>query len=329
MIPDDLRQRLADQRAQALRAAGAAGLGTGYIEHAEPAASRRAADVVSLTNETPPEIFPGAVEISTPHGNHLAVRTGLAQWLAAGASGPQVPRLNLQGCPARPPRAAARQELIAWRQSAADQTLLLDLETCGFAGAPIFLIGLVHHDQTGWVIEQLLARHYGEERAVLATLWQRFAGKQALGTFNGKSFDWPMVRDRSVYHRLIAPPRSKRQNKNQGPADEPTSPAVHLDVLHHARRHWGAALSNCKLQTLERYVCGRTRRGDLLGREVPAAYHQFVRDGRSQSIRAVMHHNAWDLVTLWELAATLATAHDSPGIITLPPAAETVRSQVA
>lgn len=328
MIPDDLRQRLADQRAQALRAVGAAGLGAGYIEYAEPAVSRRAADVVSPTNAALPEIFPGAVEMSTPHGAHLAVRTGLAQWLAAGASAPQVPRLNLQGCPARPLRAAARHELIAWRQSAADQTLLLDLETCGFAGAPIFLIGLVHYDQEGWVVEQLLARHYGEERAILATLWQRLAGKQALGTFNGKSFDWPMVRDRSVYHRLIAPPHSKRLGNQQRADDELTGPAVHLDVLHHARRHWGAALSNCKLQTLERHLCGRARRGDLPGREVPAAYHQFVRDGRSQSIRAVMHHNAWDLVTLWELAATLAAAHDSPGMIALPPAAA-VRSQVA
>ena len=102
---------------------------------------------------------------------------------------------------------------------------------------------------------QLWARNYSEEAAILETLRQWMRPSHILVTFNGKSFDWPLIRDRWVVHHF------SRQK---------TLPDVpHCDLLHHARRRWKDDLPNCKLQTLERFFCGRFRSGDIPGREYP------------------------------------------------------------
>ena len=75
-------------------------------------------------------------------------------------------------------------------------TLFLDLETCGLAGSMLFLVGLIRFDGEDLVLEQLLARNYAEEQAVLHTLWQIAGASSLLVTFNGKSFDWPLLRTR-------------------------------------------------------------------------------------------------------------------------------------
>jgi uncharacterized protein YprB with RNaseH-like and TPR domain len=165
------------------------------------------------------------------------------------------------------------------------RTLFLDLETCGLAGAPIFLVGLIRSTADGLLLDQLLARNYAEEQAILTTLETYVADCDVLVTFNGRSFDWPMVQDRRTYHRL--PP---------GRAQLP-----HVDLLIHARRQWRSQTPNCKLQTLERVLCRRMRQGDIPGSQIPAAYHQFVRSGDARQLRNILHHNALDLVTLAQL----------------------------
>jgi hypothetical protein len=82
---------------------------------------------------------------------------------------------------------------------------------------------------------------------------------------------------------------------------------VHCDLLHHARRRWKRLLPNCKLQTLERYVCRRSRREDLSGAQVPLAYHRYVRSGEVGPIAAILRHNALDLATLVQLSLVLAS----------------------
>jgi hypothetical protein len=171
---------------------------------------------------------------------------------------------------------------------------LLDLETCGLAGSAVFLAGVLREGEGQLTVELLLARDYSEESAVLAALWQRLAGVATLVTFNGKSFDWPMVVDRSRRHLLsrgitVAPPR-------------------HVDLLHLARRRWRGDLPDCKLQTLERHVCGRLRADDLPSHLIPAAYQQFVRTKFEREMDQVLLHNAVDLVTMLDLAMRLAGA---------------------
>ena len=87
--------------------------------------------------------------------------------------------------------------------------------------------------------------------------------------------------------------------------DDPRPELIHCDLLHHSRRRWKDKLPDCKLQTLERHICRRHRTDDIPGREIPSAYHDFVRSGDAWLIRSVLHHNALDLVTLLQLSMLL------------------------
>ncbi len=161
-------------------------------------------------------------------------------------------------------------------------------------------------------MSQLLARNYAEEKSLLQTLWSIAADKRVLVTFNGKSFDWPMVHDRSTLHHLGQDPRdSSVTAPDHSTVAAATTPLgrqdrrpnlIHCDLLHHARRRWGKQLPDCRLQTLERHICRRERAEDIPGREIPAAYHDFVRHGDAWLMRGVLHHNALDLITLLQLA---------------------------
>ena len=181
----------------------------------------------------------------------------------------------------------AQYELRAFVGAFPSATLLMDLETCGLSGSALFLVGLLRQIEERQAVELLLARTYAEEQAVLASFWQRAQEHRVLMTFNGKSFDWPMVVDRSARYRMFLRERPPE--------------LLHVDLLHHSRRKWRKQLPDCKLQTLERHICGRGRTGDIPGSQIPAAYQQFVSTGKTHDIDAILLHNAIDLVTLLDL----------------------------
>ena len=187
---------------------------------------------------------------------------------------------------------AEPSEMTSFLQAFPDRALLLDLETCGFSGCALFLVGVLRSIDGQLVVELLLARNYAEESAVLASLWKRVDAEGVVVTFNGKSFDWPMVVDRSRRHLLF---RGER-------LPQPT----HLDLLHAARRRWRSELPDCKLQTLEQRICGRSRTGDIPGSQIPAAYQEYVRTGFEREMDAILLHNAIDVVTLLDLSMRLA-----------------------
>ncbi|MBA4107938.1 MAG: hypothetical protein C0485_19575 [Pirellula sp.] len=172
------------------------------------------------------------------------------------------------------------------------RSLFVDLETCGLAGSALFLVGLLRAIDGKLAVELLLARNYAEEAAVLESLWQRIESQSVIVTFNGKSFDWPMVTDRSRRHLLF---RGQRLPMPR-----------HFDMLHPARRRWKKELPDCKLQTLEQRICGRVRVGDIHGNLIPAAYKDYVRTGVGREMEAILFHNAVDLVTLLDLTMRLA-----------------------
>lgn len=281
-----------------------------------------------------------AQRVCNAAGEHLRIQTPLEQlWRAA----PEHLRIaqRQKDQVLRRTRQRRYPELAAFLQSFPSGALFLDLETCGFAGSPIFLIGLLRQVSGIWQVDLLLARSYAEERAILATLWQVAAEHQVLVTFNGKSFDWPMVHDRSTLHHLGCP-RQKRtdpkrtdqtrptpSNRPNMPAnngfpndqhepdgtpsetrnlgrDDPRPELIHFDLLHHARRHWKRQLPNCRLQTLEWYICGRRRDGDIPGSQIPATYHHYVRTGQTRDMESVLHHNVVDLITLLELSLRIS-----------------------
>jgi uncharacterized protein YprB with RNaseH-like and TPR domain len=256
------------------------------------------------------ELLAQAEECQNSSGKHLRFRRPLVTlWPAGDGAIERALRLAAQ----REPTVATdamHVELAALADHFPADALFLDLETCGFAGSPVFLAGLLWQDDGTMVLDQLFARNYAEERAVLETLWRVAARNRVLVTYNGKSFDWPMVHDRSTRHHLGRDARGSSHSTGQAPLTglgrhDPRPQLTHCDLLHHARRRWKGVLPNCKLQTLERFVCNRSRRDDLSGSEVPTAYHEFVRTGVARQVGAIVHHNALDLVTLVQIALRL------------------------
>ncbi len=157
--------------------------------------------------------------------------------------------------------------------------VFLDIETTGLSNTPLFLIGLLYFDGSRLNIEQLFARDYSEEINLLHYFSEFIPSFKVMVTFNGKSFDIPFISNRMTYHRKLI----KRL-------------PIHIDILHHSRRRWRGKTPDCKLQTLEYYICGRQRTEDIPGALVPEVYREFVRTGKN-----VFYHNALDLITLCEL----------------------------
>lgn len=165
-----------------------------------------------------------------------------------------------------------------------EHLVFMDIETTGLSCSPLFLIGIMVWTGDGFEVRQFLARHYGEERAVVAEFLEEQARRPLLVTFNGKTFDYPYIRSRATVSGLSF-------------ADVP----AHLDLLHVSRRFWRRHFPNCKLQTLERHLCQRVREGDIPGAEIPDAYHAYVRTGNAYQIVDILKHNLLDLVTLADL----------------------------
>ncbi len=169
------------------------------------------------------------------------------------------------------------------------ETLFLDLETLGLGGEPLFLIGTLRMTLDGVVIcRQELARDGGEEPSALAAFAESLREARLLVTFNGTCFDLPVLRARASIHGITIPETAK-----------------HLDVLMMARHRYRRQTPDCRLQTLERHLCGRTRTGDVPGREIPAIYRDFVRTGNASRLAAVVQHNLLDLATTADLLTRL------------------------
>jgi uncharacterized protein YprB with RNaseH-like and TPR domain len=263
--------------------------------------------------------FPGLLRrgecVDTPAGEHWRIRLPLeALW----QEGPKLVAarqefLRSQLAAARDaiePRAVIDADFASFVAALPDRAIMLDLETCGLTGAALFLVGLLRQIDGVATVELLLARNFAEEAAVLESLWQTVASHDVLVTFNGKTFDWPMVIERSIRHRLR--PLGWAQNVAKSPPVPSSLPGnshaakVHLDVLHHARRRWRKRLPNCRLQTLETHVCRRRRPPDIPGHAIPGVYADYVRTGVERDMDIVLYHNAIDLVTLFDLALRLA-----------------------
>lgn len=172
--------------------------------------------------------------------------------------------------------------------------LFFDLETSGLsggAGTYAFLIGLGGFEAGGaFVTEQHLMIDYASERSILHVVGAALGRAGALVTFNGKSFDVPVLDTRYLFHRMEAP----------------SATLPHVDLLHPARRFWGGTKElGCSLIALEQQVLGVERTGDVPGFEIPARYFQFVRTGDPRPLAGVLEHNRLDLLSLACLTARL------------------------
>jgi uncharacterized protein YprB with RNaseH-like and TPR domain len=198
--------------------------------------------------------------------------------------------------------------------------VFFDLETTGLsggAGTLAFLVGCARFEADGaFRTRQFLLARYADERTLLTAVSDELARAGALVSFNGKSFDAPLLETRYLFHRL----------------DWVGGRMPHIDVLHPARQFWKrpspaarafppsrnasadrrrlggggqSEESSCSLVALERQIVGARRVGDVPGFEIPGRYFQFLRSGDARPLGAVLEHNRLDLITLASLTARL------------------------
>lgn len=202
--------------------------------------------------------------------------------------------------------------------------LYLDTEATGLAGGTgtiPFLIGLAWFEGQELICEQYLLRRLGEEAPILARLAERLAMSSMIVSFNGKSFDMPLLRTRFVMNR-IAPPKepphldlvhlARRVHRTargrSGVGDPRSGPTIERWVETSDRTDELQRATSCKLVALERQILGFARVDDVPSAEIPARYSHFLRSGDADAIRAVCDHNLWDVVSMAALVGVYADA---------------------
>ena len=168
-----------------------------------------------------------------------------------------------------------------------EKWLFLDTETTGLAGGTgtyAFLIGLAWWDAGGIQVEQFFMRDFAEEHSVLHELAARIAERPVLITYNGKTFDWPLLHSRFTMTRSIPVPKL----------------LAHLDLLHPARAVWKLRLGSVRLSDLERHVLdpiclGWTRDDDTSSAMIPQYYFDYLRGGPPEPLLGIAKHNQMDL----------------------------------
>jgi len=227
--------------------------------------------------------------VSNSFGEHLAVRKWFAEPIGFAA-----PEGEVNATALRLLAPGAESEVSDPRQ-----WLFLDTETTGLMGGTgtyPFLVGIAWWDAGGLEVEQFFMRDYSEEHALLVTLAERLAERRVLVTFNGKSFDWPLLETRYRMTRKIAAPILR----------------AHLDFLHPARNLWRVRLGSVRLAELEKHVLGWDRGADLISAMIPQFYFDYLRGGPAEPLVQIFLHNQMDLRGLAGLASRILSILAEP-----------------
>jgi hypothetical protein len=179
------------------------------------------------------------------------------------------------------------------------QWLFLDTETTGLSGGTgtyAFLVGLAWWESDCFVVEQYFMRDHSEEPSLLLEVLEHLARRRVLVTYNGKSFDWPLLQTRYQMARAGAPP----------------APVAHLDLLHPARRLWRLNLKSVALAQLEKHVLQLDREKDIPSETIPQIYFDFLRGGPPEPMADVFRHNQMDLCGLASLAVHMVRLLSDP-----------------
>ncbi len=165
------------------------------------------------------------------------------------------------------------------------RVVFFDVETTGLSGGAgmlAFLAGCGWFEDGGFRVRQFFISAASGERALLDALGGVFRDASLIVTFNGRTFDVPLMETRWAFHRAACP----------------TDGRPHFDMLPPARRLWGRPSISCSLAALEKTILGFHRLGDVPGFEIPARYFQFLRTGDAGLVQAVLEHNRHDLISL-------------------------------
>jgi uncharacterized protein YprB with RNaseH-like and TPR domain len=166
-----------------------------------------------------------------------------------------------------------------------EKLLFLDTETTGLAmgtGTYAFLVGIGYFEDGGFRVDQYFMRDFDEEEILLTLLEEAVAPFHQLVTYNGRTFDLQLLRNRYLMAGVMPPFDSKPD----------------LDLLFLSRRFFKGRLDDCRLTTVEKGVLGFHREGDIDGSLIPELYFRYLRTGRFPELDRVLQHNAWDVLSL-------------------------------
>ncbi len=178
--------------------------------------------------------------------------------------------------------------------SALEPASYFDTETTGLstgAGTVIFLAGVARLTGGRIHVRQYLLPDYPYEPPLLRAVAADLASSPRVVTYNGRTFDLPMLAARLTVHGLFR--------------EQATLPAAHDDLLPDARRLFRRPLGGARLADVETGVLGVRRSSDCPGSEVPARYFGYLRGGSPDILAAVLDHNFQDVVSLVLLEAEL------------------------
>ena len=206
----------------------------------------------------------------------------------------------------------------------ARRIVFFDLETTGLsggAGTLAFLAGCGWFEDGAFTVRQFFLAGPSAERGMLDAIARVFADASLLVTFNGRTFDVPLMETRWAFHRTAAPTDDLSHFDMLPPArrlwGRRELRAVRSDFMATQRGGWGSgeapAPSSCSLSSLERSILGVTRVGDVPGFEIPARYFHYLRSGDTSAIEGVLAHNRHDLLSLaGVMAHALRMAEEGP-----------------
>jgi len=179
-----------------------------------------------------------------------------------------------------------------------ERILYLDTETTGLAGAGTvaFEVGLGWQAGNAFRVRQLDMRDYPEEKFLLEEIVRIAEQFDVVCTFNGKTFDLPLLKNRFIMNRI-----------RTTCLDKP-----HIDLLHITRRVWKLRLQRCNLTNLEEALLGIPRVDDLPGAQVPERFFSYLKTGDFSLLDDVLEHNEQDIVSLQNLLSHMCRMYEHP-----------------
>ncbi len=180
--------------------------------------------------------------------------------------------------------------------------VFLDTETTGLSGGTgtiAFLVGVGFIEGSQFVMRQFFLRTPDDEPAMLTHLTELLVSRPGIVSFNGRSFDIPLLETRYILNRR--PP--------------PFSDSPHLDLLQPARRLWRDSLDSCRLISLEEQVLGiRRDQTDIPGGLIPGIYRDYLRTGNGIEMPRIFYHNRVDVLSMVTLLSQLCRIFDQPSV---------------
>ncbi|AEE91126.1 conserved protein of unknown function [Tepidanaerobacter acetatoxydans Re1] len=235
----------------------------------------------------------GATTVNTPLGEHFVVEKsypgshihGEIELNAIFNISGEIVKLIAKNC--------------AYKDFDFSRAIFIDTETTGLAGGTgtmAFLAGVGFFEGSSFKIKQYFISDYDEEAAALYSLSDLLKNFDSFVSFNGKSYDIPLLSTRYMLNRM----------------ENPVEKTFHLDLLAAARRLYRERLESVSLSSLEENLLSLRREGDIPGYEIPSVYFRFLRDRNPNSLKPIFYHNRMDILSMVSLTVNMAKSFKTP-----------------